>query len=357
MRLRTSRAFTLIELLVVIAIIAVLIALLLPAVQSAREAARRAQCVNNLKQIGLASHNYVSQQGVFPPFAANYSNVGYWQAWPTGWTSSILPEIEMMPMYNALNFTYGTWDAQNTTVSESSVKTYVCPSEDKGPPSWPGTKLNYYANLGGPSSVMSWSGVIVAMRSDSQGNSGAPNNSNQGCFGFESVTDGSSNTAMISEKLVGLNNSSAPVYPGNPLAVRFLFNTSFTVNPDSSNANEAMQFVSTCRALSGTTSANISSGQYIGFLWPSAACNTNEANSGYNHYNSPNGLSCTAANTQNAQLGGYMDILTATSNHPGGVNVCFADGSVRFIKNSIAIPTWWALGTRNQSELLSSDSY
>ncbi len=362
MRLRTSRAFTLIELLVVIAIIAVLIALLLPAVQSAREAARRAQCVNNLKQIGLATHNYVSQQGVFPPFAANYSNVGYWQAWPTGWTSSILPEIEMMPMYNALNFTYGTWDAQNTTVSESSVKTYVCPSEDKGPPNWPNTKLNYFANLGGPASIISWSGVIVAMKSDGRGYSGVTysngsnNNSNMACFGFEAVVDGSSNTALVSEKLVGMTWT-PPVYPGNPLAVRFLFNTSFMVNPDSGNATEAMQFVSTCRGLPGTTAANNNSGQYIGFLWPSAACNTNEANSGYTHYNTPNGLSCMAANTQDQTLGGYQDILTATSNHPGGVNVCFADGSVRFIKNSIALSTWWALGTRNMSEVLSSDSY
>ncbi len=362
MRLRTARAFTLIELLVVIAIIAVLIALLLPAVQSAREAARRAQCVNNLKQISLAVHNYVSQQGAFPPFAANYAqgSTGYWQAWPTGWTSSILPEIEMMPMYNALNFAYGTWDAQNTTVSESSVKAYVCPSEDKGPPTWPGTKLNYYANLGGPSSVITWSGVMVAMKDDSRGASGAwsnvPGDGNKACFGFESVTDGSSNTALVSEKLVGMNWT-APVYPGNPLAVRFLFNTSFMVNPDSGNATEAMQFVNTCRGLPGTFAANDSSGLYIGFLWPSAACNTNEANSGYNHYNTPNGLSCTASNTQNAQLGGFMDILTATSNHPGGVNVGFTDGSVRFIKNSIAVSTWWALGTRNQGEVIGSDSY
>jgi prepilin-type N-terminal cleavage/methylation domain-containing protein/prepilin-type processing-associated H-X9-DG protein len=360
MRSRPSRAFTLIELLVVIAIIAVLIALLLPAVQSAREAARRSQCVNNLKQIGLAVQNYVSQQGAFPPFAANYAqgNTGYWQAWPTGWTSSILPEIEMVPMYNALNFAFGTWDSQNTTVSESSVKTYVCPSESKGAPSWPGTKLSYFANLGGPASIQSWTGIMVAMKDDSRGASGSwVQNSNMACFGFESITDGSSNSALVSEKLVGLANWSAPVYPGNPLAPRFLFNTNFTVHWDSGNAAEALQFVQTCRGLPGTTAADTNSTQYIGFLWPSAACNTNEDNSGYNHYNTPNQLSCTAANTQNNDLGGFQDILTATSSHPGGVNLGFADGSVRFVKDSVGLQTWWALGTRNGSEVLSSDSY
>src|ERR1700757_4341166 len=96
-----GRAFTLIELLVVIAIIAVLIALLLPAVQSAREAARRAQCVNNLKQLGLAVHNYVSQTNVFPN--QTLQNTTYW-AWEPSWAALILPHLEQLPLYNAINF-------------------------------------------------------------------------------------------------------------------------------------------------------------------------------------------------------------------------------------------------------------
>jgi len=366
MKAKSSRAFTLIELLVVIAIIAVLIALLLPAVQSAREAARRAQCTNNLKQLGLAVHNYLSQQGVFPPFAENYSGVGYWQAWPVGWTGAMLGQIDQMAMYNSLNFVYGTWDAQNTTISESAVSTLVCPSENKGAPNWPGTRLNYMANLGGPPDIATFDGVIVALKNDARGNSGCCSSAQLGnytsaecgSFGTEGITDGTSNTAMISERLVGLASWAGPIYPGDRQSLRFLFNTSFTVNLDTHNAAEALQFVQTCRSIPGSQSANISSTIYLGFLWPSAACNTNEANSGYNHFNTPNQLSCMAANTQSAgTLGGIQDAITATSNHPGGVNVGFADGSVKFIKDSIGIQTWWALGSRDQGEVLSSDQY
>jgi prepilin-type N-terminal cleavage/methylation domain-containing protein/prepilin-type processing-associated H-X9-DG protein len=367
MRTKTSRAFTLVELLVVIAIIAVLIALLLPAVQAAREAARRSQCTNNLKQLGLAAHNYLSQTGAFPPFAENYSGVGYWQAWPVGWTGAMLGQLEQTAMYNSLNFVFGTWDAQNTTVSESAVSTLVCPSEDKGAPNWPGTRLNYMANLGGPPDIATFDGVIVALKNDARGNSGCctsaafPNgytSPNCGSFGTEGITDGTSNTAMFSERLVGLANWAAPVYPGSTLAKRFYFNTNFTVNLDTGNSQEALKFVQTCRSIPGTQAANNSSTGYLGFLWPSSACNTNEANSGYDHFNTPNQLSCMAGNSQSTgTLGGIQDAITATSNHPGGVNVGFSDGSVKFIKDSIGVQTWWAIGSRNQGEVMSSDQY
>jgi prepilin-type N-terminal cleavage/methylation domain-containing protein/prepilin-type processing-associated H-X9-DG protein len=359
MRARRDRGFTLIELLVVIAIIAVLIALLLPAVQAAREAARRAQCVNNLKQLGLAVHNYVSQQNVLPPFAQNYTNVGPWQAWPMGWSASLLPGLEQTTMFNATNWVWGAWDTTNYTVSKSQLTVLICPSENRPAPSWPNTKLNYMANLGGPASVAVWSGPIAPMKHDANGSdSGGPTNGNCASFGFESVLDGTSNTVMFSEKLVGGGAGyAAPVTPGSNMAKRFFFPTSFQVNSDKGNSAEALQFAQTCKTLPGTATANLQSGEYFGFLWNSAACNTNENNSGYNHTNTPNGLSCMASNTQNSYLGGYTDAITATSNHPGGVNCCMADGSVRFVKDTINFQTWWAIGTRNQGEVVSSDSY
>src|SRR3954447_23156175 len=122
------RGFTLIELLVVIAIIAVLISLLLPAVQSAREAARRAQCVNNLKQIALACHNYHDTVGGFPPEAINRGDYqGTW--W--NWLTFALPYMENGPLYNAINFSLPTYNPANrTTVFQALVSTFLCPTDN-----------------------------------------------------------------------------------------------------------------------------------------------------------------------------------------------------------------------------------
>ena len=118
---RRPRGFTLIELLVVIAIIGVLIALLLPAVQSAREAARRAQCVNNLKQLGLGMHNHHDSQGTFPP--------GAWNSPSRTWAFHILPYLELQAMSNALNFNAPWNDNRNSTVIRASVSAFLCPSD------------------------------------------------------------------------------------------------------------------------------------------------------------------------------------------------------------------------------------
>src|SRR5437868_1467296 len=135
------RGFTLIELLVVIAIISVLIALLLPAVQSAREAARRAQCTNNLKQIGLAIHNYFDTNQVFPPGYASLwkkdggdegvaeDDIGH--GW--GWASMILPHVEQRSLYNAINFGLTMTNPENSTAQQLRVNVYLCPSDNPKP--------------------------------------------------------------------------------------------------------------------------------------------------------------------------------------------------------------------------------
>jgi prepilin-type N-terminal cleavage/methylation domain-containing protein/prepilin-type processing-associated H-X9-DG protein len=125
--MRQRRAFTLIELLVVIAIIGVLIALLLPAVQAAREAARRTQCMNHLKQVGIALHNYHDGHNALPPgyiYQPGYKSGGF------GWGTSILPFMEQEPLFHATNFSRPAWSLENSTVCITTVSNYLCPSDD-----------------------------------------------------------------------------------------------------------------------------------------------------------------------------------------------------------------------------------
>ncbi len=135
MPMNRSRAFTLIELLVVIAVIAVLIALLLPAVQSAREAARRIQCVNNLKQLGLAVLNYESANAVLPPQQV-LQFTGTTLSWKSQWgvTSRLAPFMEQGPMYNAINYALKSSAPENTTVVSLSLRVLICPSEPRPEP-------------------------------------------------------------------------------------------------------------------------------------------------------------------------------------------------------------------------------
>src|SRR4051794_12463819 len=170
------RGFTLIELLVVIAIIAVLIGLLLPAVQAAREAARRIQCTNNLKQIGLAMHNYISQHNCFAPMSTNYARDGVSgpnlpNDWPMGWGVTMLPGIEQQALYNTANYSHSVNFQSNTrTLCATRVNTYLCPSESLSEgPFYPISWINYAANFGGPATLASWSGPIVFMSDSDQG--------------------------------------------------------------------------------------------------------------------------------------------------------------------------------------------
>ncbi len=375
-RNRLHRAFTLIELLVVIAIIAVLIALLLPAVQSAREAARRAQCTNNLKQMGLAVHNYTSSAGSFPVLFDNFGNPSPPNGpsspngeWPLGWAVGILPFMEQGPLYNSANYSGGATHAINiTTVSSVKINGYVCPSESiKSGPWIASTFTSYHANIGGPECIAPWTGPIVPMLQDANGIPGSSNIypygvGNTGVVDFSSISDGTSNTALFSEKLIGLNGY-VSVSPGQLLnSLRVSYQTNFTTDVNGNPASigtgggaMALQFVQTCQAIPATT-APTNPTQWSGACWNGSHAGTLHFNS-YNHYNPPNTLSCVAGNSWGGAPGGFNDIITATSAHPGGVNVAMCDGSVKFIKSSIGVNVWWALGSRNQGELLSSDQY
>jgi len=364
----SSKGFTLIELLVVIAIIAVLIALLLPAVQAAREAARRAQCTNNLKQLGLAVHNYHQQQNCLPAenmfLGPNVGNNGW--GWNASWAVFMLPNLEQSPLYNAYNFSVNADNLLNSTVTYTGVVSFSCPSDNqKIRPDTPWAPINYVANHGGPGPLRMWSGTIVEFYSVAPpGSTVNPpgtswwgqGDSNLGFFGFEGVTDGSSNTGLFSEKLLGWGiANSAILYASGPEGRRGIYLSAISTAANSGVTQNALSSVLSCQAVPSTTVNN--TGWLNGFSWALGYQWHTMVNS-YHHYNTPNRWNCiNPIEPTTTGWGGTSGMSTASSNHPGGVNLCLADGSVRFIKDSIGPQTWWALGTRNGSEVLSADQY
>jgi len=275
------RGFTLIELLVVIAIIAVLIALLLPAVQAAREAARRLQCVNNVKQLGLAVHNYLSVNEVFPALYTNFSafaNLPNSQStgiWPLGWAVALMPTMEQQALFNSANYTFGAQSVENRTLTATKVSALVCPSESYhiGPNgSWPSSWINYAASDGGPATIMAWTGPFTPMPNDGQGVGGQVySNGNLGRHGLASITDGTTNTAAFSEKLIG-PTTTALVPHGTGTsgdALRVAYEVDMTLQNDLGNAAQALQFVQACKALTPST-PSFGMNYYTGNCWTGA---------------------------------------------------------------------------------------
>jgi prepilin-type N-terminal cleavage/methylation domain-containing protein/prepilin-type processing-associated H-X9-DG protein len=386
---RLRNAFTLIELLVVIAIIGVLIALLLPAVQSARESARRAQCINNLKQLGLAVQSYVTAANVLP--AQTLDNVMLPNGtgtvnWFTSWTASLLPNLEQQPAFNALNFNVPMMElappilGANTTVGLTSIPSLLCPSESvskslsyavsAGSPTGYTAQFavsNYAGNFGGPPTIRACSGAIVPVLGknlifNSMSAAKLTPPLGAGPVRMQMITDGSANTALFSEHLfssIAPNSSGdASLSPGAPNAKRGLYQVSMTIKLDQANTTDAQAFVSACNGLPAGTPDLAGIG--FGAQWL-MSIDYATANNAYTHVMVPNSISCTGSNDPSGYYsganGGLGAAITATSNHPGGVNVGFCDGSVKFVLNSVPLPTWWALGTRNGHEIISADSY
>ena len=312
-----------------IAIIAVLIALLLPAVQSAREAARRAQCVNNLKQIGIALHNYHDVNGSFPlgrSLLPPYTNL---VAYSTH--TLILPHMEQSPLHSSCNFNLPFSDAANTTLVGVAVTTFLCPSDttERIPDGWAGT--NYAVSEG---AFLPWRWG----RSDSTGANAsfpAPNGAFFADYSYpmSTFTDGLSNTALVSEKVLGdfsngISTEQTDLY-----------------RPSTATVTTLDEAVMACAAVD-TKNLSLQGISTSGAPW---AWNRN-AETIYRHVNGPNTRSCMFPV-------GWRLFLSASSKHPGGINMLAGDGSVRFIKNSIALIVWRAIGTRNGGEVLSADSY
>ncbi len=326
---RQSRGLTLIELLVVIAIIGLLVGIALPAVQSAREAARRSTCSSHLRQLGLALHEYQSAVGSFPPFELR-SYLPYYSSPPhtvnasiTSAQTALLPYLEQASVYHSINFLVPLVEipssriyTENETVSRVVLDLFLCPSDSLtgrqvyGP-------INYRANAGTCGRCAT--GWIDSGLFTTRGAAPA------------AVTDGLSNTLGFAEKLVGTPEG-GPFDPKRDWI--------YILNLDGNGSNLTLsQWTETCEHPFVRDPGSVPSGG----SWLVGQNTSTLLYAGA----PPNPLltDCTS---------GTAGVLSAGSLHPGGVNVSMADGSVRFVRNGIAIDVWRALGTRTGGEIFSA---
>jgi len=349
MRGSSKRGFTLIELLVVIAIIAVLIALLLPAVQAAREAARRSQCINNLKQIGLGLHNYHSSINSFPMGQSHNPNTApatytstpvAWDGW--GAQAAILPYLEQQTIYAAINYSYcprpGTpGGVINATAFTAKINSYLCPSDGNA------GKVNYNSYCG--SQGTNTNNCCTANLTYTTGFYAYGTSSS-----MADIKDGTSNTIAYSESLVGNTINQAGREGNAAMGSSALASSQLDI---SGMLTQIKTDMASCDADFAPKAPDTNSRNARGSSWGIGAL-------GYSMFNTvipPNGakwVACRVACCAQAQHAHYN---LATSAHSGGVNVGMADGSVKFIKNSVSWNTWWALGTKANSETISSDAY
>ena len=337
------RGFTLIELLVVIAIIGVLIALLLPAVQAAREAARRAECLNNLKQLGIALHNYHDAIGTLPPTLVITGADG-----AVAWTNEygahprILPYTEQGNLFNAINFDLGMFMPQNLTVATTFVGMLVCPSEPTTtstpgelPPGETMSVCNYVYSQG------DW--FVFSGIGSRRGNRSAfgPNQSRR----LADFRDGTSQTLWLSE-----GRANTPYYRDCPVLSR-INDPDQIPPPDADPHAVCPEYRGGCNLRYGHNEWVESGVHHAGFTtaWP-----PNKPIVGGPDHEYPD----LDINSSREKLGRpSFAAVTARSYHPGGVNALFGDGSVRFVKDSISGFTWRALGTVAGGEVVSADQY
>jgi prepilin-type N-terminal cleavage/methylation domain-containing protein/prepilin-type processing-associated H-X9-DG protein len=316
--MRSRRAFTLIELLVVIAIIAILIALLVPAVQKVRAAAARTQCLNNLKQIGLALHGYHDGVGHFPaardPYPLAFSPHAH-----------LLQYLDQQAVYQLIDFTGAngattTYKGVNAAAAATPLAVFSCPSDVGavvgGNGATPGVVFggtNYSSCVGtGASSSGVFNGDYVTGDGVFLLKPGGP-------IKIIQITDGTSNTAAFSESVYG--DGSAPLSGATGVPDPMLLATDISGSAMDPN---------TCAQTTTYTGQR-------GDRW----INGGYLSTAYNHYNTPNSATLDCLNSAN-----NYGLKTARSRHSGGVNLLLCDGSARFVSNSVGLPTWRALATR-----------
>lgn len=374
--MRAKRGFTLIELLVVIAIIAILIALLLPAVQMAREAARRTQCRNNLKQIGVACHNYESTHGCFPTSGSYWRcNVLEGVGGGFGPLAYLLPFTEQKDMYNALNLGMNghangctnTW--WNRTSGQRRIEIYLCPSEwvehtgsageqDYGDTSyaanngWPRRSTGYNGEraIPTPATRLPLGNGFIGVHPSYIGPAlpesfWAPITPPP--FGWVSrprdFSDGLANTAAFSERLI--NPGSAPGSGGGPVQDARRNITFATAT--ATQTFTLPQMAALCRQRLDARQFSAFS-RAVGASWSSPVVEL--VGNTYQHLLTPNTTNCRLWTATSPGISGNDHAFTPSSLHPGGVNVLFGDGTVRFIEDAVNQVVWWSMGSRDGQE-------
>jgi prepilin-type N-terminal cleavage/methylation domain-containing protein/prepilin-type processing-associated H-X9-DG protein len=359
-RPRIPGGFTLVETLAALAIIGTLVALLLLAVQSARDAARRTQCANNLRQIGLALHNYHLSFGSFPMGGSKNNrqldgdSYDQWSIWSAH--AAILPDLEQAPMFDAINFDFapeirdGVSHPMNVTVNLAVVATFLCPSDASA----------------GQQNTCSYHGSYGTTTNDNYPQTG-------GCTGLFTVEqsfaisacrDGTSGTVAFAEALVGDGMGYGRIghnfidpsrYRGN-----VFMSATVTAPPGSrrvdafQDRNAVLEGLEACAVAFRRTNYIA---DHRGWRWGQGV-------TGFSMFNT-----ILTPNDRQYPLGGCrfggmpdwnMDngfVYGASSNHPGGVNVLFADAGVRFVRDGIDRMVWWSLGTKAGGEVVSGDQY
>lgn len=365
---KIRRGFTLVELLVVIAIIGVLVGLLLPAVQAAREAARRMQCANNLKQLGLGVLNYESAIGALPLTTTGPSRTspqlgsGF-----ASWLAMILPQIEQGPLYNSIDFSRALADDKNfsnsgdyteLTISQShpnaravatSVSTFLCPSDSAEQTTTLGSARpapgSYAGNLGWVRGASGADGTTSPIRVANGAmpivNPAQPDSWQIAKIKLRDFTDGTSSTALVAERLINdavkVNGTFGDTMQGSLKTAT----SSFCAGGGSSN-RPLRDWVTFCNGVSVPDPGySLPHGRSWISGWTLAA----------NLY-----MHVMPINARNCHIYGGEDdgtnIVTASSNHVGGAQLCFVDGHVQFVSQNIDNRVWWAIGSRNGGEVV-----
>lgn len=350
---RLSPGFTLVELLVVIAIIGILVGMLLPAVQSVRAAARRTQCANNVRQIALSVHNYESAHMRFPvnqigSGAAN--NFGFGKG-HYSWMVPILPFIEQGNVYQQFDLRINNGDGDGYKISDShpnatavstSIPTFLCPSDlpsvdnsiilGSANPA-PGS---YSANAGWPSYATGFNGErstpgnfngVIPLVHPSEKISWH----GSGRVGIAQISDGTSNTALLSERLIQSGASAAAIRNGDHRLRSLHIAERFETLPDIVDQMSSSH-------------AHVFESAHIGRSWASGSPLVAPT---YMHVQTPNSF----IGHYNTSMDEGDFVVAASSHHNGGVNMALADGSVRFVSDLVSREAWWAVGGRDDGRV------